>query len=122
VAAGVVAARGRVAVAVPKVRVFVSVGGRDEGIVAASSVILAWAVWAAAVRTACGSGVGVASSCAPRPQEESVIEVTSRRVHRIFFKRTISPPGGFSPPSIPGKKETSNLGTFKKIHQYKFDT
>jgi hypothetical protein len=96
VTADVVAAGGKVALAVPAVMVGVSVGGTGDGVVTASSVILAWAVRAAAVKTACGSGVGVASACPPGLQAERLIEAMSRTIHRVLFKRTISPPEGIS--------------------------
>jgi len=108
--AGVVAASARVAVtvpaaAVPGVRAAVGVGGMGDGMVAAISVILAWAVWAAAVKTACGSGVEVASAWLPGLQAERLIEATSRTIHRVFFKRTISPPEGFSPQVYPFRRK-----------------
>ena len=101
VAAAVVAARGRVTVTVPAARVLVGVEGKVEGVAATISAILASAVWAADVKTACGSSVGVVSTCTPGLQADRAIAATSRKIHRDFFKDTISPPV-VQPPSIPG--------------------
>jgi len=111
----VVGANARVAVtvpaeAVPGVTVAVGLDGTGDGIVAAISVILAWAVWAAAVKTACGSSVGVASACPSGLQAERLIEANSKTIHRVFFKRTISPPEDISPQVYPFSRKQAIWG------------
>jgi hypothetical protein len=77
---------------VPAAIVLVGIEGMGEGETAAISVILASAVWAADVKMACGSNVGVVSTCAPGLQADRAIAATSRKIHKVFFECTISPP------------------------------
>jgi hypothetical protein len=93
----VAAMDGKVAAGVAAVGVRVGVDGNGEGVLAAREVIMACAVRAAAVSTACGSMVWVASGCPPGWQDARSRESASKAGQRVFRKLKISPPEVFEP-------------------------